>query len=162
VTTPPTPIPDFASAKPAPKRVLWKWSFAIMGLLLVYFLWQCGTALYSGRDLSNASVREFHQKLNDGRYEEIYNGADEGFTSAGTRDEVIKFLTAVHTKLGNAGSESLTNVRVNSTTNGTFLVVQYSTTFDRGSATETFTWRKSNGALKLVGYNINSNALVVN
>src|SRR5439155_11860482 len=115
-----------------------------------------------GRDLANVAVREFHQKLSGGRYEEIYLEADEGFTGAGKHDELVRFLEAVHTKRGNAGVESLANMRVNATTVGTFVVAQYNTTFEHGSAVETFTWIKSNGALKLYGYNIQSNALIVN
>jgi len=49
-------------------------------------------------------------------------------------------------------------MRVNATTGGTFIVSQYNTTFDHGSAVETFRWIRASGALKLSGYNIQSNA----
>jgi hypothetical protein len=118
--------------------------------------------MYAGRALASAAVQEFHLKMNEGSYLELCQGADEGFTQSGSQDEVVKFLEAVHTKLGNAGASTLQNIRVNAMTNGTFLITQYNTAFDRGSAVETFTWKKLNGTLKLYAYNIQSKALVLN
>jgi Protein of unknown function (DUF4019) len=157
-----SPVPADGSAPGPPKRVLWKWSFAATAAILLFLMWQCGSAFYEGRGLSNASVREFHQRLNGGRYEEIYEKADEGLAGSGKHDELVKFLQAVHTKLGNAAVENLVNMRVNATTGGTFIVARYNTTFERGSAVETFTWIKSRSALKLYGYDIRANASVVN
>ncbi len=150
--------PAPGSATSSPKRVLWKWSLAVTGLILLFLAWQCGSAFQKGRGLANTAVREFHEKLNRGQYEEIYREADEGFTRAGKHDELVRFLEVVHTRLGNAGVASLANMRVNATTGGTFVVAQYNTTFDHGSAVETFTWIRSSAALRLSGYNIQSNA----
>lgn len=143
-------VPANASAAGSPKRVLWKWSLAVTAASLLFTMWQCGSALYEGRRMSNASVREFHQRLNGSRYEEIFDRADENFAGSEKHDELVKFLQAVHTKLGNAAVENLTNMRVNATMGGTFIVAQYNTTFERGSAVETFTWIKSHSSLKTV------------
>lgn len=160
-TTTPTPPPNLGYA-PSPKRVLWKWSLGATVVILAFLIWQCGSTLYAGRGLANTAAREFHERLNGAQYDEICLHADEGFTGTGNRDATARFLEAVHTKLGNAGASNLVNIRVNSTTGGNFIVTEYKTTFDRGSAVETFTWKKSNDALKLYGYNIQSNALVLN
>lgn len=125
-------------------------------------MWQCGSALHEGSGLANIAVREFHQRLNAGQYEAIYRQADVGFTREGKHDEMVKFLAAVHAKLGDAGATNLVNIRVNATTNGTFLTAEYNTTFARGSAVEMFTWIKKSGNLALHGYNIQSNVLVLN
>lgn len=150
--------PTPGSATSSPKRVLWKWSLAVSGLILLFLAWQCGSAFREGRSLANAAVREFHKKLNQGQYEEIYREADEGFSRPGKHDQLVRFLEAVHVRLGNADVANLANMRVNASTGGTFIVAQYNTTFDHGSAVETFTWIRSSGALKLSGYNIQSNA----
>ena len=149
-----------ASAPPtsSPKRVLWKWSLAATSLVLLLLAWQCGSALQEGPTSANAAVQEFHERLNGGRYEEICRQADEGFTRPGKHDQLVGFLEKVHTRLGNAGVSNLANMRVNASTGGTFVVAQYYTTFDHGSAVETFTWIRSSGALKLSGYNIQSDA----
>lgn len=108
------------------------------------------------------AVQHFHEQLNAGRYEEICREADEGLTQGGKQQEVGKFLEGVHAKLGDVSGEHLLSITVNTTTGGTFTVGQYNTTFARGSAVETFTWVRAHGALKLYGYDIRSNALVVN
>jgi len=75
------------------------------------------------------------------------------------REELSKLLEAVHSKMGNVESKSLVNVRVNATTGGSFITTQFRT-FAQGPATETFTWVKSNGALRLRGYSIQPSAFM--
>jgi uncharacterized protein DUF3887 len=161
-----TPIsisPDVAGAQPPPrKRVLLKWSLLATGLLLAYGLWQCGSGLVKGGQASDAAVAEFHHNLNAGSFEEIYSRSDQVFQESGKKEELFKFFTAIHKKLGNAGNASRGGINVNANTSGTFITVTYTTTYDKGAATETFTWRKGvAGDLKLVGYNIQSDALIV-
>jgi hypothetical protein len=153
--------PDTDFAAPPRKRVLWKWSLGATVLVLSFLMWQCGSALYEGRNLAIAAVWEFHLRMNEGSFQKLCQDADESFTHPGDQD-TIKFLQAVHTKLGNAGASNLQNIRVNATPNGTFVVTQHTTAYDRGSAQETFTWKKSNGALRLYAYHIESNALILN
>jgi hypothetical protein len=169
MATPPVPQPQ-AFSSPAPlasasprQGVSWKWKLALIAgaVVMCYGLWTIGSGLYQGARLSAASVAHFHEQLNANEYQAIFDEADEGFQQAGTRDESIKFLQAVHTKLGDAGAVHLTNTNVQANTNGSFVVTTYSTTFAHATAVETFTWVKKGGALKLRGYNINSKALVL-
>jgi len=166
VTTPASPPPSYGHVPvpvpPPPKRRFPKWLIVLGVVLLLAVLWKCGSVFYAGRKLANAFVQDFHQKLNSGQYEEICNAADDGFTRSGKHEDLIKFFASVHTKLGNAGDHTLTNLRIDSNTNGTFLIAHYSTTFERGAAEETFTWVSSGNTLRLYGYNIQSNALLTN
>lgn len=160
-----SPAPDFGHAKTPPKRVLWKWSFVaavVIVVILVFLTWRCGSAFVQGRKLANAAVQHFHERLNAEEYEEIYVDADDGFRAGQTHDELIKFLQAVHKKLGNAGEATQSNIRVDANTNGTFITTSYRTTFDKGAATERFIWVTNSGELKLHGYHIESNALITN
>ena len=125
-------------------------------------MWQCGSALVQGRKLADAAVRRFHEQLNAGDFEGIYRDADQGFKTDQGHDESIRFLEAVHRKLGLAGPETRLNLRVETNPGGTFLSTQYATAFAAGTATETFIWVKSGGMLKLNGYHIESNALILN
>lgn len=154
------PTSDLGHPAPA-KRVLWKWSAAATALILVFLMWQCGSALMRGRKLADAAVRHFHEQLNVEDYEGIYRGADQGFKAGKSHDESIRFLEAVHQKLGPAGPETRLNIRVETNPSGTFLTTQYSTTFAASAATEMFTWVKSGDTLKLNGYHIQSNALIL-
>jgi hypothetical protein len=163
MTTPPTyPLPNFGQTQVPPKKVLWKWSLVVGGVILVFLMWQCGSAMVQGRKLADGAVRHFHQHMNAEEYEEICHEADDGFNSGQSRGELIKFLKAVHNKLGNAGTENQVNIQVTTNTHGTFITTQYSTAFVGGAATETFTWVRGGGTLKLYGYHIQSNALILN
>jgi hypothetical protein len=156
-----SPVAEYGAAPNAPQRVLWKWSVAVTAAILLFLMWQCGSALYHARALSNTAIREFHQHLNSGQYEQIYLTADQGFAQEDKHDELVRFLEAVHRRFGDARTENLINVNVNATTDGTFIVAQYNTTFAQGSATETFSWLKRWGTLKLHGYRIQPNGFIL-
>ncbi len=163
LTTSNQPIaPDFGYGPASPNRKLWKWSLVLCAVILLFLTWQCGSALREAPRLTNQAVRHFHQQLNLGHYEEIYREADHGFSEGGRHEELLTALEAVHAKLGDAGDETLLNIRVKATTSGTALRTQYNTTFARGSAIETFTWIKKDGGLKLYGYSVESKELLVN
>jgi hypothetical protein len=139
---------------PLRKQLSWRWVQGVTAAVSLLIVWQCSSGLIQGRRLTNAAVQHFHQQLNAGQYIEIFRQADAGFTEDKTEEDLVKFLQAVHTKLGDAGAVSLNSIRVNTAMNGTFTTAQYKTTFARGSAVETFTWKKSDGTLRLYGYNI--------
>jgi len=145
-----------------PRWPLWKWSLVVTAAACLLVAWHCGSALVRGKHLDAAAVLQFHQRLNAEQYEVIWNDADQRFKDSGPHDQMQKFFQAVHTKLGDAGSVNLGSIRLNATTNGTFIITQHNTTFTHASGTETFTWLLQNSSLKLVGYNIQSNALITN
>jgi uncharacterized protein DUF4019 len=162
--TPASPIPAIEQ-KPSSGlqfRFSWKWTLAIVAVGLMVLMWQCGWAMMTGKKLADAAVLHFHQQLDAGQFEAIYDEADQAFKAGDSREEVIKFLEAVHRKLGHSGKANWVNINVNTNTNGTFTTTSYKTTFDSGPATETFTWVKSGGNLKLYNYHIESRALIVN
>jgi hypothetical protein len=148
--------PDFESASKPQKRVLWKWSLVVTAFLLLFLLWQCGSASYLGYKSGDKVVQRFHTQLNAGDYEEICSEADEAFSQSGTHDEALHFLDQVHKKLGNAGSAKQVQVNVSVTTQGAFVTSLFSTQFDEGTAQETFIWRKNGLDLKLYRYNVQS------
>jgi hypothetical protein len=160
ITPSATPVPPAISRPPVRKGILWKWSLGITAVLLSYLMWQCGSALGEGRKLADTGVRHFHQQLNAEQYEEICRDADDAFTGSQPANDMIKILRAVHKKLGIAEAESQVNIRVDANTNGTFITTWYNTKYSSGLATETFAWRKKNGSLTLVGYNVQSAALL--
>jgi hypothetical protein len=141
-------------------RVLWKWSLVVAAVVLIFFMWHCGSAFLEGQKLADAAMRHFHQQLNTEAYEEIYRESDEGFRAVQSHEQLIKFLQAVHRKLGSASDGRQVNMRVEVNTRGTFITAWYTTAFAGGAATETFTWTKGGGALKLYKYHIESNAFL--
>jgi hypothetical protein len=152
----PGPLPTV----PKNNRVLLKWSLLATALVLGYFMWQCGSGMSAAAHLSDDAVRQFHSQLDSEAYDDIVSNSDEAFQNSVNHDELTKFLSGVHSKLGSSRGFTRTNVFVNATTNGTFIKVTYQSTFDQGNATEAFTWKRVDGGLKLVRYDVNSNAFV--
>lgn len=162
-----TPVPQPGPAplenqpiKPQRKRILWKWSLLAAALLFGYFVWQCGSGMSAGARLSDSAVEHFHSQLDSGDYEAILQESDPAFQKADSHDELLKFLTAVHSKLGKSQHANRTNIFVNASTTGTFIKTTYKSIFEHGEAEETFTWRKAGDGLKLVGYYIQSKELI--
>lgn len=141
--------------------MLWKLSLGVTGLVLVVVMWQCGSALVQGRELSAKAVRHFHEQLNSGNFQEIFDQADEEFQRSGTRQESVAFLEVVHRKLGNADVEYLRNLNATVNTSGTFITAVYNTQFDDGWAVETFVWQKQGHELQLRTYHIQSRDLIM-
>jgi len=137
------PAPNFGQSAAPPKRILWKWSLAATALLLLFLVWRCGSALYSGSKLADQAVQRFHAQFNRGEFDEICREGDEAFSQQEKHDEFLHALEQIHRKLGNAGAGSRINLRVNAETSGTFVIAQFTTQFEQGEADETFTWRKS-------------------
>ncbi|MGA8274019.1 MAG: hypothetical protein WB919_20830 [Candidatus Sulfotelmatobacter sp.] len=154
------PQPDNPPAQTKRKGILVKWSLLATALLLAYFMWQCGSGMKAGASLSDDAVRHFHAQLDSEAYSDIVHESDEAFQNSESPDELTKFLAGVHSKLGASHDFTRANIMVNATTNGTFIKVNYQSTFDQGNAAESFVWKKSGAVLKLVRYDVNSKAFL--
>lgn len=118
----------------------------------------CGTQ----KDLAAAdtAVAHFHKQLDMQDYAAIYAQADQKLRDAAKQDDFVALMTAIHRKLGQAGSATRQSFFVNYNTSGTQIRVSYSTKFGEGDAQEQFAWAKNGNNLTLLTYNINSNALI--
>jgi hypothetical protein len=127
--------------------------------VLAPFLVSCGTQ----KDVAAAddAVTQFHKQLDNEDYATIYNQADERFRSATKQDDFLALMAAIHKKLGRTESATRRGFFVNFTTSGTQIRLTYATRFGAGDAQEQFVWSKNGENVALVGYNINSNALIV-
>jgi len=115
-----------------------------------------------GKELAGAenAIIQFHRQLNSGEYRKIYLESDSGLKKVTPEANMIKLLDAVHRKLGAFQTGKQTGWQVNYSTSGTNTAVQFDSKFDRGSATETFTFVGDAQSPRLLSYNINSQALV--
>lgn len=115
------------------------------------------------KELADAgdAVNRFHGQLDAGNFNTIFNESDSRFRAATPLDQFLPFITAVRTKLGKVESASRKGFFVNYTTSGLQIRVNYETKFAAGDAQEEFVWVKNTDGLKLLGYHINSNALII-
>ncbi len=152
-----------AQPKPKRKRMLLKWSLFTTALLLTYFMWQFGSGFIAGARLSDDAVRRFHSQVDSGAYDEVLRESDDDFLNSESDKEFLKMLAGIHSKLGVSRGSTRTNISVTVSPNGTSIKVTYQSTFKKGNATETFTWRKAaGGGLKLLSYNVQSNVFISN
>jgi outer membrane murein-binding lipoprotein Lpp len=133
-----------------------KWLALLSPLLLA------GCSASANIDSAKAGVQQFHSMMNASQFQAVYDQSDAAMKQATPADRMFKFLSAVHRKLGAAGPSSLQNWYVNYTTSGQFVTLNYKTTFASGFGDENFIYRVDNGVAKLVGYHINSDALITN
>jgi uncharacterized protein DUF4019 len=130
-------------------------SFFIFASMLII---GCGTQ----KDIEGASaaVLQFHGELDHQDYLSIYNSADARFRSASKQDDFVALMTAIHNKLGTVQQSSRQGFFVNYNTSGSSIRLTYTTKFSGGDADEEFLWSKSGDTFHLLGYHINSNALI--
>ena len=61
-----------------------------------------GCGVSSSRQQAAAAIDVFHNQLNAGDFDAIWNGADDQFRQAVSRQSYDKFVGSVHRKLGRA------------------------------------------------------------
>jgi hypothetical protein len=109
---------------------------------------------------AEAAVTQFHVQLNDGNFDQIYTDSDSAMKNASSREKFVTFLEAVHRKLGSVKSANRKTFFMNYGTSGKFLRLTYATQYDADNATEEFVFRVNGNDVTLVGYHINSEALI--
>lgn len=133
-------------------------------------IWQGPAAAFGAVLLSSCSglpsvekeIATFHKLLDAENYGEIWRDSTPEMQEASGAAELTKFLGAVHRKLGKVVRSRQVGWNTNVNTSGSFAQVQMETTFERGTGTETFVYRKVGEEMKLQGYNINSQDMMVN
>lgn len=133
----------------------------IIGAIIVCLAAQ-GCVFKKAKQVSESCVNTFHQELNDAKFTEMYAATTDGFKSTGSESEFIKFMSAVHQKLGAYESSKQISWRVNAGFKKTVAVVKYESTFEKGKAVETFAVIVSGESAAIQGYLIESRALLTN
>ncbi|HEX8174570.1 MAG TPA: DUF4019 domain-containing protein [Pyrinomonadaceae bacterium] len=134
----------------------------ILALTLIPMIFATGAcSLIKGRQLSESAIERFHNQFNSGQYVDIYNQTDEGFRKGSNESEMTALLSAVRRKLGTVKNTKQVRWNLNSTTNGTMVVLAYETEFTEGKATEQFIYHVSGDRALLYRYDIMSPLLVI-
>ena len=131
-------------------------------LSLVVLIGLSGCSSKEDMAKAEAGVEQFHKDLNDAAFDQIYEEASDGMKANSTQEKLVKFLSAVHRKLGNFQSASSTGWKVFAATGGTTVTLSYSSIYEQGTAAETFVFLIAGGKAILQGYNINSDELIEN
>jgi uncharacterized protein DUF4019 len=129
-------------------------SLILLGILTT------GCGAQKDMEAASAAVAQFHSQLDNQDYVAIYNNAEQRFRDASKQEDFVALMTAVHKKLGTVKQSSRQGFFVNYNTSGTSIRLTYSTKFSGGDADEEFLWSKRGDSFLLLGYHINSNALI--
>ena len=133
---------------------------AVLSLMVfLALLAACSSA--DDMDAARAASANFHSQLDAGQFDQIWEASGVELKNASSQQDFTDLLEAVHRKLGQVSSTKETHWGVRMVTAGTFIDLAYSTTFEGGAAVEQLVWHiDAAGKALLVGYHINSNALI--
>ena len=115
----------------------------------------CGDTI-KGKAVAEPQIAIFHAKLDAQRFDEIYSATGDDFKKAAPKEKVLQLFSAIERKMGKVKSSTTTNWNVSTFNFVTTVVLAAETQFEKGTGTETFTFRVSGDKATLVGYNINS------
>ena len=130
---------------------------AVAMLLLV-----SGCSVGNDVPAGEAAIARFHAQLNAGAFADIYAAASPDMKAASTSAKLTQLLAAVHRKLGLFKGGKTQGWNDTFTGNGHLLNLSYAANYERGAAIETFVLRIDGAQAALAGYNINSDALILN
>ena len=115
-----------------------------------------------GEAIPNATrqIERFHAQVDAGQYRQIYVDSDQRLKDAASEQDMLGLLGAVHTKLGKFQTGKQIGWNVNFGTGGKVTTLTLESQYERGKATETFLY-SGDEPPKLIGYNINSNDMMI-
>jgi HAMP domain-containing protein len=128
-------------------------------LLLLVGLSGCG-AMMRGKEQAERAVAEFRRQVDQGRFQDIYNASGPELKQTATEGEFTRMLGMVRDRLGAVRSTEEQGWNVNVANGGTVVNLTYQTQFAAGPATEQFIYRIEGERAVLIGYHVNSNALI--
>lgn len=110
----------------------------------------------TGASRARPEVTRFREQMKARQFEAIFDGAHPEFQKLAPKEKVLALFSAVDRKLG--ALKEATEVNWNSRTNKgvTNVALVFRSQYEGGEATETFTYRISDGRAQLLGYNISS------
>lgn len=119
-----------------------------------------GCGFTKSKEIASRGVEKFHQQYDESKFAEIYSGATPAFRSAAKEEDFMKFIQAVHRKLGAYKSGTAEGWQTNVFNGKTSVVLSFKSEFEKGPATERFTFVVSGESAALQGYTINSTSLI--
>ena len=117
--------------------------------------------MFKGKKAAEQGVAAYHRLYNEGKLKEIYDTSHSKMKAATPEKDFMDFIDAVQRKLGKVTQTKNAGFNVGTFNFVTTVVLTQNTTFEHGSAAETFTFEMNGDNAVLVGYNINSKDLIL-
>ena len=118
------------------------------------------TGCSMGQDMSvtDAAVADFHAKLNNGQFAAIAAAAGPEMKNGGIDFPVL--VEKIHAKLGTFRSTARQGFNDNINNGDHTFTASYASVYSTGPATENFVYRLNGGKPVLIGYHVESAALL--
>lgn len=108
------------------------------------------------RDLAEAEVRRFHEQVNAGEHQRLYDAASPELKRITSQEEFLALLGMISERMGAVRETTRDSWNVDYNNGVSQVRLGYDTRFERGSAREEFTYRIEGDRAILVSYRINS------
>ena len=118
------------------------------------------TGCSMGQDMSttDAAVADFHSKMNGGQFKAITDASGPEIKNGAT--DFTAFAERLHGKLGTFKSGNRQGFNDNINNGGHLFTATYASVYSSGPATENFVYRLNSGKPVLIGYHVESAALL--
>ncbi|WP_271078145.1 hypothetical protein [Aurantiacibacter sp. MUD61] len=106
-------------------------------------------------------IADFQAAYSDGNSDALWAMVGPEFREVTSREEFDDLITVVSARLGPIESSEREGFNVNTNTGGTFTTVQMATQFEQGDGVEVYMFQGNGDDMRLVGWNVNSQRLMV-
>ncbi|MFC1462725.1 hypothetical protein ACFLQU_03880 [Verrucomicrobiota bacterium] len=120
----------------------------------------CGN-ITKGKAAAEAQVAAFHKNFNTQDFSAMVTNAHPDMLKVSSKTELTNLYSVVRRKLGKVTASETANWNVRTFNAVTTVILVQNTTFEEGKGTETFTFRMKKEKASLLGYNINSQDLIL-
>jgi hypothetical protein len=120
----------------------------------------CGN-MTKGKAAAQSQVTAFHKLFNDQDFKTMVDSADPKMLKVTSKSQLTDLYSAIRRKLGKVTASKSVRWNVRTFNTMTTVVVVQNTTFEKGKGMETFTFRIKKEKASLLGYNINSQDLIM-
>lgn len=109
-------------------------------------------------DGADTLIEEFHADFNESDFDSIWNGASDEFRRSLTREEFQQFMIRMRASVGEYQDGSQVGFNINTNNGVTMTEITLDTTYENGTADESFTFIGSGDDMALLNWNIDSTA----
>jgi hypothetical protein len=97
------------------------------------------------------AIEAFHQRLSAAQFEDIYREAHQAFRDTGSREQLLSAMRATHDRFG--AFQRVTSSQLNVFVGAPVQIrAVYNTNYEKGDATEQFTFLRDDGHVRLALY----------
>ena len=132
----------------------------LMTLAALVALAACSDTVH-GIEYAEPAVAQFRDMMRAGQFERIYDSTAPEFRNATPRTDGVALFSAIDCKLGKLEHADKISWNVNTRNMTTLVVLVYRSKYHDGEANETFTIKVDDGKGAIIGYNIDSLAMLI-